>query len=256
MRLLVLPLFFLLPIAAWAQQHSVQAFDAASGAGTGPVLITNLRSGALWLTDSFGRGAFTAYPGDVVRFSKPGFRDESLRIVGYMEPVETRLQRAPIELKSVQVLSPYKRFQQDSAFNHQFFRKELGYAGGQVHLDNLQGGTGFGLGFSGIFSELAMRLTGQKKAAKEVVRNLAFLENLQFNSIRYTPGLVMAQTGLDDSAAWAFIRRHPIPNDFLRDASELELKQHIRDLYREDLRHAAATKPDTEPGSSVSRSGE
>lgn len=255
MRLLLLSVIFLLPFAASAQQHQMQAFDDMSGAGIGPVLVSNLRSGALWLTDSSGKGAFTAYPGDVVRFSKPGFRDQTLRIAGYMEPVEARLQRAPIELKGVEVLSPYKRFKQDSAFNHEFFRKELQYAGRQVHVDNLQGGTGFGIGFSGIFSELALRATGKRKEAKEVARNLYFLEDLQFNSIRYTPTLVMAQTGLDDSAAWAFIRQHPIPNDFLRDASELELKQRIRDMYREDLRQAAAaTKPDMRH--SVSRSGE
>jgi hypothetical protein len=256
MRLVSLLLLTLLPLCVQAQQHQMQAFDDASGQGTGPVLINNLRSGALWLTDSSGHGAFTAYPGDAIRFSKPGYRNEELHITSYDEPVQVRLRRAPIELKGVEVLSPYARFQRDSAFNHQFFRKELGYAGGQVRLDNLQGGTGFGIGFSGIVSELALRATGKRKAAKEVARNLYYLEDLQLNSIRYTPTLVKAQTGLDDSAAWAFIRRHPIPNDFLRDASELELKQRIRDLYREDLRQTAAAKQETETGSSISRSGE
>jgi len=241
----------LLPVTLQAQQHSVRAYDLVSGQGVGPVLIKNLHSGALWLTDSAGAGAFTAYPGDRVQFTCPGYRPTDISIRGYSEPVTVQFLRAPIALKEVEVLSPYKKFQQDSIFNHQLLRKEIQYAGGLARLDNISGGTGFGIGFNGIFSELALRLTGKKKAAKEAVKSLMYLENLQLNSIRYTPGLVKSQTGLDDSAAWAFIRRHPISNDFLRDASELELKQYIRDLFRADLKEEE--KKGNE-GRSVSRS--
>ncbi|MBS1615925.1 MAG: hypothetical protein JST06_07405 [Bacteroidetes bacterium] len=242
MRLVLLMTLLWFPWAVQAQQHELLATDAVSGQGLGPILITNLRSGALWLSDSSGKGAFTAYPGDVVRFSRTGYRDLEQKIIGYSEPVTIQLERAPIELKGVEVLSPYARFQRDSAFNHQFFRKELNYAHSQAHLSNIQGGTGFGIGFDGVISELALRLTGKRKAAKQLVKNLYYLEDLQLNSIRYTPTLVKTQTGLNDSEAWSFIRRHPIPNDFLRDASELELKQRIRDLYREDLRQATVAQ--------------
>ncbi len=236
MRLFPLILLLWLPVFAWAQQHQLQAFDRVSGQPLGPVLITNLRSGALWLSDSSGKGAFTAYPGDIVRLSRSGYKEDEQKITGYSEPITAYLVRAPIELKGVEVLSPYARFQRDSTFNHQFFRKELSYAHNQAHLSSIQGGTGFGIGFDGVISELALRLTGKRKAARRVVNNLYYLEDLQLNSIRYTPTLVKTQTGLNDSEAWSFIRRHPIPNDFLRDASELELKQRIRDLYRQDLR--------------------
>lgn len=236
MRRSPLFLLLLLSLSVQAQQHELRVFDAVSGQPLGPVLITNIRSGALWLSDSSGKGAFTAYPGDNVRISRSGYRTVELKITCYSEPEEAHLERAPIELKGVEVLSPYARFQRDSAFNHQFFRKELNYAHNQAHLSNIQGGTGFGIGFDGVISELALRLTGKRKAARRVVNNLYNLEDLQLNSIRYTPTLVKAQTGLNDSEAWRFILRHPIPNDFLRDASELELKQRIRDLYRQDLR--------------------
>ena len=46
------------------------------------------------------------------------------------------------------------------------------------------------------------------------------LEGMQYSYIRYNAAIVTAQTGLTDTAAEAFIARHPIPNDYLQAASD------------------------------------
>jgi hypothetical protein len=231
----------MLPYLGVAQQHIGHISDELSGEPLRSVLITNTHSGALWLSDSGGNVAFTAYPGDVIRFSHPGYKEAKATITGYNDGVTIGLTRAPIELKGVTVESPLARFQRDTAFNHQYFHKELGYAHSQVRME--------GMGASGLISELALRATGRKKAARRLEEEMLFLEGMQYSYIRYNAAMVTAQTGLKDTAAEAFIARHPIPNEYLQAASELELKQHIRDMYREELKADSLKKQQALSGS-------
>ncbi len=229
-------IFLLLPLFGSAQQHRGRVSDGFTGEGLGSVLIANTHNNALWLSDSVGGMVFTAYPGDIIRFSHPGYKAAEVRISGYNDDVTIGLQRAPIELKGVEVLSPMARFKQDSALNRLVFRKQLGYAHSQIGMTSASAGTGFGIGVGGIFSELALLASGKKKEARRFRDEMLFLEGMQFSNIRYTPSLVAAQTGLSDSASERFIVRNPIPSDYLRVASELELKQRIRDMYRDELK--------------------
>ena len=232
MRSFYLLLFLLtaLPFCAFAQQFRGRVYDADNSGPIGTVLITNTHSGAMWVSDSIGNCAFTAYPGDVINFSHPAYKPFRLQIMGEQDVVSVGLSRAPVQLAEVQVLSPMARFQRDSAFNHQFFHKELGYTKSQVKMDYSGG-----VGTTGLISELALGLSGKKKYYKRFAEDMIMLEELRYSSIRYTPSLVATQTGLNDSAAAAFINRHPIPNDFVRVASELELKMWVREQYRAEL---------------------
>jgi hypothetical protein len=236
--LLLLLIHGALPFSAFAQQFRGQVYDAATSAPIGTVLVTNTRSGAMWVSDSAGNIAFTAYPGDVITFQHPAYKLDRITIVGYNDVVAVGLTKAPIQLAEVEVLSPMLQFKRDSAFNHQFFHKELGYVHSQIGIDNISGapGTGVGVGVGGVFSELALLISGKKKQYRRLEKEMLFLEQMRYSDIRYTPSLVAAQTGLNDSAANAFIVRHPIPDDFVRAASELELKMWVREQWRAELK--------------------
>jgi hypothetical protein len=236
--LLLITISAVLPFEAAAQQFHGRAYDAMSSAPVATVLITNTRSGAMWVSDSSGGVVFTAYPGDVVTFSHPAYKVYKIKIATYQDDVSVGLERAPVQLEEVKVESPMVRFSRDSAFNRQYFRKELGYAGPQVKLET-QGG----IGASGLISELVLGLSGKKKYYKRFAEEMAMLEELRYAGIRYTPGLVSSLTGLDDSAATFFIARHPIPADFVRVASELELKQWVREQYRAQQKADSAGAP-------------
>ncbi len=229
-------LIFLLPNLALAQQHSGRVYDAASFAPIGSLLVTNVRSGSLWLSDSGGKVAFTALPGDVVTFSNRYYKTAQITITSEAQTVAVGMERAPIELAGVEILSPLAKYQRDSAFNRQFFRKELSYAHARPELSVGASGAGPGVGASGLISQLALMASGKRKSARRLEEEMLYLEGLQYSAIRYTPWLVSSQTGLDDSSAASFIIRNPIPNDFLRMASELELKMHIRELYKQESR--------------------
>ncbi len=236
MQRLLLLLLLLRPLLCGAQQHYGRVYDAASFAPIGGVLVTNTRSGSLWLSDSSGKIAFTALPGDLVSFSNRYYKTVQITITTEQQTPAIALERAPIELAGVEILSPLAKYQRDSAFNRQFFHKELGYAHARPSVSVGASGSGPGVGAEGLVSQLALIASGKRKAARRLEEEMLYLEGLQYSAIRYTPWLVSSQTGLNDSAAAAFIMRNPIPNDFLRVASELELKMRIRELHRMEAR--------------------
>lgn len=223
----ILILTTVLPVLLWAQQYKGRVVDASNGTPIASVLVRNLRTGSMWLGDSTGNVAFSAGPGDEIRFEHPSYNDFTLQIQTVADLIAVRMERTPIMLQGVEVISPYLRFSKDSAFMREYFHKEIGYSGTQVKLD-MNGG----VGTSGLISELALQLSGRKKRAKQFVQDLQMLEAWRYEAIRYTPELVMVQTGLDDSTARAFILKHPMPMDLLRSGSEMALKMWIRDEFR------------------------
>ena len=230
MRIFSLLICFLIPVLGKAQEFHGKIFDEDSRQLLPGVLVTNTHSGALWISDSLGNIAFTAYPGDIISFHSIRYRDYELKIFGYSDIIRVGLVRAPVELAEVKVLSPMLRYKQDSIFNHQFFHKELGYANSKTKMNFSSG-----IGADGLVSELALWASGKKKYYRDFAKEMTMLEDMRYASIRYTTDMVMAQTGLSDSAASIFIVKHPIPDDFVRDASELELKMWVRNQYRASL---------------------
>lgn len=228
-RLLTL-LLLLFSAAAQAQQFHGRVTDAQNNRPLSRVLVRNLRSGAMWVGDSLGNIAFTAFPGDLLKFSLTGYRDGNESIVTYDQKIDIRLTRAPIQLEEVKVLSPYARYQRDSAFNRLFFREHLGFAKPQSKLDLSNG-----IGANGLISDLALAISGKKRYYKNFASTMEMLEDLRFSSIRYTPEMVAGQTGMNDSASAQFIQRNPMPAEFARTAGELEFKMWIRTAYRREL---------------------
>jgi hypothetical protein len=230
--LLLSLLLVMLPFVGSGQQFRGRVYDRLSMAPLASVLVTNTRSGALWLSDSVGNLGFTAFPGDEISFTRPGYKASYYKVRGYGDLIEVALERAPVQLQGVEVMSPLARYKQDSAFNRQFFRKDLGYVKSQIGMGSGSGGPGFGVSVGGVLSELALLASGKKKEVRRFEQEMLMLEGLQYSAIRYNPALVATQTGLSDTAATAFIVRNPLPNDYLRVASELELKMRVRDMYR------------------------
>ncbi len=226
--LLLISLSF--PLCVFGQQFRGRVYDEDNRHPLGSVLVTNKHSGALWISDSAGHIAFTAYPGDVITFSRPSYKDYDLTVFSYNDLIRVGMVKAPVQLEEVKVYSPMLRYRQDSVFNHQFFHKELGYAHSNAQM-NYSGG----IGADGVFSELALWATGKKKTYRNFAREMKMLEDLRYASIRYTTDLVISQTGLSDSAANAFIIKHPIPDDFVRNSNELELKMWVRNQYRASI---------------------
>ncbi len=132
-------------------------------------------------------------------------------------------------LKEVRVTTPYERWQKDSAENRMIHRKRLGDA---VFKPEIPNPLKYGLRLQGGFTWLALKISGKQKRALRFKRELEAHETETLFALRYNAPLVRRLTGLDDSAAYVFIRENLMPRDFYNTATELELMQWIRNHFR------------------------
>lgn len=131
-------------------------------------------------------------------------------------------------LKEVRVSTPYQKWQKDSAENRVIHRKRLGdavlkpkvyFLGPMIVVDKP-------------LTWLALKFSGKQKRYLKFKKELEAHETETLFALRYNAPLVRRLTGLDDSAAYVFIRENPMPRDFYDTATELELMQWVRDRYR------------------------
>jgi hypothetical protein len=84
----------------------------------------------------------------------------------------------------------------------------------------------------GLFTRLARKVSGRDKREKEFLAMYRTMQAEKLIAIRYNPRVVSSVTGLKGEEAVHFVNRHPMPEDFARSATELELKMWIRDRYK------------------------
>lgn len=153
--------------------------------------------------------------------------------VGSMPVADTPLSQRTIKLKEVEVLSEMAKFKRDSALQRTIYRKALKDAATKAKPQLLLNKPGeVGISMEGGVSAFAMWVSGKKKKLKKFSAMLEAGERQRYTDVRYNAGLVSRVMGIDDSAALAFVDSHPIPYDFARAASDLEIKMWIREEYK------------------------
>lgn len=93
-------------------------------------------------------------------------------------------------------------------------------------------GTTPGIIMDGGISKLARIISGREKREKKFVKDFIDDQQYRFTSLRYTPSLVEQMTGLTGDTVAFFMASNPIPYDYARTASDLEIKMWIRTQYR------------------------
>lgn len=236
-RTAVLMFLFLTPTVVNAQLRKCRIVAGNSGEAISNVAISGLQSKGVWLTDSLGLVQIPAAETGPFRISHISFQTRILRPDTTSVFWTITLQPVPYSLEGVTVLSPMARFRRDSAFNHSFFRRELADAkmktGKKLVFIRSFRGVELGIEFDGLISNLALVASGKKAHYRGFARNIKRYEADRLATIRYTTTLVSEQTGLEEDSAYAFIASHPLDDDFLRSATELELKMRVREMYRQ-----------------------
>ena len=134
------------------------------------------------------------------------------------------------ELGEVTVRTKYHEFQTDSADRMVIYRKVLKDVADQSRVDMSVSGGGVGMG--GLISKLARVISGRQKREKKFVKDFLADQQYRFTSLRYTPQLVEAMTGLSGDTVALFMAQNPMPYDYARVASDLEVKMWIRTQHR------------------------
>ena len=201
-----------------------------------PVSVINLTTQNITYTNQQGYFSIKAEAGEKIAFSYIGYRAEQ-----YMMPISVGKYTKDIELEAVNyqlqevILKPdYTPYQRDS------INKVKTYRGALTRQKSNP--------VSSPFSFVAEKFNKRSKQLFKFQKNFVKWEEEKFIDTRYTPMLVHEMTGMTGDSIGYFMAAYPMPYDYARAASELELKMWIRYYHKEWIKHvdtAGLPKVDT-----------
>lgn len=200
--------------------------DAETGEKVNTVVVMNRSTAAIATTTKSGIFAIAAKPGDVLVFSHVAY--ESFQQIVSVDNIDNMLLKlVPVSYKLQQVIiSGRTKYQTDSAERHEFFSHEL-------NKQIIAPVKFTGLGVTGGIGWLADKITGNSKKQKAFRSDFAADDRQLYIDSRYNEDIVRLLTDIKDKdSIAAFIIRYPMPYDFARAATDLELKAWIREKYK------------------------
>lgn len=186
--------------------------------------ITNTISGTVVITNEQGQFDIEGKPGDKVTFYCPGYRTETHVIVPGLDGIRLNfaMRLSSRELNEVIIRQKYKTaYQRDSAERRSEHERTLSRQKSSIGSP---------------VSFVAERLSRRQRAIFRFQKNYQAMEEQQFTDTRYSPELVATLTNLGGDTLAYFMNTHPMPYDYARNATPLELKMWIRYQYKEFLK--------------------
>lgn len=195
--------------------------DAGTGEPMEIVAVVNTSTQQLVYTDNKGQYTIAAHPGETLAVNYLGYRQVLMPVSSGSEliPVNISLRRQNFQMPEFVVRPKYTPYQGDSIARHSTYQRTLarGKEGSLMSPVTL----------------LAERLSGKSKQRFRFQKDFARLENERFIETRYSPELVGQMTYLSGDTLAHFMNQYPMPVDYARAASDLELKMWIRLNFRE-----------------------
>ncbi len=199
--------------------------DARTGKPLFPVTVVNVFTQKATSTDDRGLYSISANNGDVIAFTYIGYKPvkktkpNSVIVATEdvkMEPTEYQLKEFSFRPGNL------NQYQMDSAERASTYKVALR----QHHPSP----------FMSPVSALAEKFSKSAKQVYKFQKNFAAGEIEKFLDTRYTADLVNSITGLTGDSIGHFMYAYPLPYDYARTATDLELKMWIRDNYRDWLK--------------------
>lgn len=189
------------------------------------VIVVNKTQGQSMMTDVDGKYSIRANKGDEIEFSYLGYYPQNLLMP---ENVNTFRRIGMIKkmfsLEEVEIRPDYTPYQLDSIRRHQLYALDLSR---QRASSSVMGS------IMSPASALAEQFSKKSKQRFRFQKNFAKWEDQKYVDTRYTPEAVSTLTGLNGDTLAAFINAYPMPYDYARTATELEIKMWIKYNYRE-----------------------
>lgn len=216
---------------AYSQSMNGIITDAATGKTLTPVTVVNVTTQKSVYTNEFGAFSIPAVEGQRIAISFVGYKTMQRMITAadIKSAVEIKMELLSVELSEF-VFRP-KTYSFDSAERRATYTRAL-----EWKRANSIGSP---------FSFVADRLSKESKMRQNFQRNFHKWENEKFIDTRYTPWLVEQQTSLTGDSLAFFMNANPMPYDYARTASDMELKMWIRYHYRLWLKNAVIPSVDS-----------
>ncbi len=224
--------------AVSAQEFRGIVSDTESGELLGGARIENKGRQGLAVTDDQGAFRIYALPGDTLQISLVGYLERSLVLHGMEGSAFRRvaLSRDLVRIDTVVVTPGLTPYQRDSLERRNAYGKEMDKKPAKFKMNRphrLYGGYGAGkMTFNGPLSSFTQKHSKKYKRLKTFQDHFKADENQHYIDSRYNAELVTELTGFTGDTLSAFMEAHPIPYDFARTATDLEIRMWIRYNYR------------------------
>ena len=245
MRILLLLLFLIAsgaPLAAWQWLGTVPLSGVVIDKDTKDTLsLTHIENKTGHKrVDYFSKGIFTINVKELDRitFSLTGYRSVEMLIMDATPDrfVTVKMERAQLALDTVKVLG-LTQYQEDSLKRRLIFGKKVSEKPvkfKRLKPHSLYGGSGNGiLTYQAPISSLIQKRTKTYKRLKAFQDRFKKDEAQAFVDSRYSLELVTELTALQGDSLKAFISAYPMPLDYARSATEVEVKMWVKYNYRE-----------------------
>ncbi len=222
-------LLLVITVNCTSQTMQGMVTDATTYKPLFPVTVVNINTQQAAYTDVNGFYVIPARPGDKIAFSYVGYKTvEKLKPVSVLIATQNiTMQRREYELDEV-FLRPDKltQYQKDSIERRQIYHFALDREPPSPVMSPV--------------SALAEKLSGKAKRIYRFQGEFAWWEKQKFIDNRYTADVIRSVTDMrDDSTISAFMAAFPMPYDYARAATNLEMKMWIRDNYKAWMPHRA-----------------
>lgn len=219
-RGLFFPLLFLsLPTVAQTLQGVVT--DAGTHKPLYPVTVVNVFTQQVAYTDANGFYNVPARQGDIIAFSYIGYKTVERRkpLSVIIATLNMSMERKEYELDAI-ILRPghLSQYQFDST------ERAITY---KIYLQREHPS------IMSPASAIAEKFSKKAKRTYQFQKDFAEGEANKFIDSRYTPALVTSLTGLTGDSIGYFMNTYPMPFDYARTASNLEMKMWIRENYKQ-----------------------
>ena len=194
------------------------------------VTIVNLATTQTVYSNARGEFSIAAKNGAQIAFSYFGYKTVQKVAPPGINYAEVQVEMRPLnyQLKEYTVRPGISPYQVDSAERRQTFSRALSRQRSSIMSP---------------FSFLAERLSKNSKRIYRFQKSYEVWEDSRFIDSRYTPELVYALTGLQGDSLANFMNANPMPYDYARSATELELKMWIRFAYKQWMKNPVFLVP-------------
>jgi hypothetical protein len=216
---------------AAAQVWNGKIVDYENKAPLQSVVVTNTNNKMFVFTDEQGNFSIDAATGDKISFSCPGYKTESHTVIQGVGNVRLTfgMKLYGTELNEVVFKRRFAtQYQNDSADRRVTYKKVLDYE---------RAGIGSPVSF------VADRLSRKSKDLYNFKKMYSQMETQRYIDTKYTPELVQGLTQLKGDTLARFMNSYPMPYDYARTATDLEMKMWIRTNFKafmqktDSLRH-------------------
>jgi len=194
--------------------------DGISGQLLAEVIITNEHTHQQTRSNQQGTFTLSVEHGDPISFVLSGYKPQQYHVPKGHGDAEMHISlfQMSYDLDEFTFRNKFTRYQMDSIERRSTYARALSRQKGGSILSPV--------------SFIAEKLSQKSRRTFQFQKDFKQWEEEKFIASIYTPELVSSQTKLQGDSLAHFMNSHPMPYDFARGASELEIKVWIREQFR------------------------